>query len=145
MTGRDRQRRPTSGTILCTGVLTLVQNIKTCRLRARAPGHETQSLFGSNRNSDTGQAAGRCLEGRAKMKKTQRQNIDTLGWSIEKVSSYLWGMLTYSTVILKNCVKILSVACIKLLLYHHISRSWLMDHKSKAPLIIFVLSLADIC
>lgn len=107
---------PTSSTSLCSGVLTLAQNITTCRLRARASGHEMQNLFGSNRNTDAGQAAGRRLEGRAKMKMTQRQNIDTLDWSIEKVSNYLWGMLTYSTVVLKNCVKILSVACIKLLL-----------------------------
>lgn len=95
------------------------------------------NLFGSNRYTAVGQAAGRRLEGRAKMKMTQRQNIDTLDWSIEKVSNYLWEMLTYRTVILKVCVKILSVACIKLLYYHHISRNWLLNQKSKASLIIF--------
>lgn len=141
----DRQSVPTPATSLRTRVSTLAQNIKTCRLRARASGHEMQNLFGSSRNTDAGQAVGRRPEGRAKMKMTQRQNIDTLDWNIENVSNYLWGMLTYSTVILKNCVKILSVACIKLLLYHHISRNRLMDHKSKAPLIIFARSLADIC
>lgn len=118
---------------------------KRWRLRAWASGHEMQNLLGSNRNNDAGQAAGRWLEGRAKMKTTQRQNIDTLDWTIEKVSNYLWRMLTFSTVILKACVKILSVAWIKLLLYHHISRNWLMAHKSKAPLIIFACSLAEIC
>lgn len=71
-----------------------------------------QNLFGSSRSTDPGQAAGRRLESRAKVKMTQRQNIDILGWNIENVSNYLRGMLTYSTVILKNCVTILSVACI---------------------------------
>lgn len=64
----DRQSVPTPATSLRTGVSTLAQNIKPCRLRARASGHEMQNLFGSSRNIDAGQAAGRQNENDAKAK-----------------------------------------------------------------------------
>lgn len=72
-------------------VLTLAQNITTRRVRARASGHETLNLYGSNHGNSAGQGAGRRLEGRAKMKMTQAQNIDILGRDIENVSNHSRG------------------------------------------------------